>query len=292
LHKFVNFTLDGLTTGAIYAAMAMALVLIWRATRIVNFAQGAMAMLTTYIAFSITDSGGEYWVAFAVALVSGLIIGAVIERTLVRPIEGGPPLNAVILTLGLLLLIEAIAPMIFGGQIHSFPAAFSITGVEIGGSRVALSPFDIFTIAAVLGVMLALLLLFQRTGVGLRMRASAFDPRMARLLGVRVGRTLTFGWALAAMVGSLAGILITPNVLLSPHNMDEVLVFAFTAAILGGLDSPIGAAIGGVLTGLVLSYVGGYISTDLEVIGAFIVLVTVLMVRPEGLLARQPARRV
>jgi branched-chain amino acid transport system permease protein len=292
VHKFVNFTLDGLTTGMIYAAMAMALVLIWRATRIINFAQGAMAMITTYIAFSITNSGGSYWVAFAVALASGLIIGGLVERILVRPIEGGPELNAVILTLGLLLLLEAVAPMIFGGQIHSFPAAFSITGVKIGGSRVALSPFDIFTIGAVLGVMLALLFLFQRTGVGLRMRASAFDPRMARLLGVRVGRTLTFGWALAALVGSLAGILITPNVLLQPHNMDEVFVFAFTGAILGGLDSPIGAAIGGVVMGLVLSYVGGYISPDLEVIGAFLVLLTVLMIKPEGLLARQPARRV
>jgi branched-chain amino acid transport system permease protein len=292
LHRFVNFTLDGFTTGMIYAAMAMALVLIWRATRIVNFAQGAMAMITTYIAFSITDSGGSYWVAFAVALASGFILGAVVERVLVRPVEGGPPLNAVILTLGLLLLLEAIAPMIFGGQIHSFPPAFSNTGVKIGGSHVALSPFDIFTILSVLGVMLGLLLLFQRTGLGLRMRASAFDAPVARLLGVRVGRTLTFGWALAALVGSLAGVLITPNVLLSPNNMDIVLVFAFTAAILGGLDSPIGALIGGLVMGFVSSYVGGYLSTDLEVIGAFIVLVAVLMVRPEGLLARQPARRV
>jgi branched-chain amino acid transport system permease protein len=292
VHKFVNFTLDGFTTGMIYAAMAMALVLIWRATRIVNFAQGAMAMITTYIAFSITNGGGSYWVAFAVALASGLIIGALTERVLVRPIEGGPPLNAVILTLGLLLLLEAVAPMIFGGQIHSFPAAFSITGVKIGGSRVALSPFDIFTIASVLGVMLLLLVLFQRTGIGLRMRASAFNPRIARLLGVRVGRTLTFGWALAAVVGSLAGILITPTVLLSPNNMDTVLVFAFTAAIMGGLDSPIGALIGGLVMGLVLSYVGGYWSSDLQVIAAFVVLVAVLMVRPEGLLARQPARRV
>jgi branched-chain amino acid transport system permease protein len=292
MHKFINFTLDGITNGTIYAAMAMALVLIWRATRVVNFAQGAMAMITTYIAFRITDSGGSYWVAFFVALAAGLIIGALTERILIRPIEGGPELNAVILTLGLLLLIEAVAPMIFGGQIHSFPAAFSVTGVKIGGSRVALSPHDIFTIASVLGVMLVLLFLFQRTDVGLRMRASAFDPRMARLLGVRVGRTLTFGWALAAVVGSLAGILITPSILLSPHNMDEILVFAFTAAILGGLDSPIGAAIGGLVIGLVLSYVGGYWSTDLEVIAAFAVLVTVLMIKPEGLLARQPARRV
>jgi branched-chain amino acid transport system permease protein len=292
LHKFVNFTLDGLSNGMIYAALAMALVLIWRATRIVNFAQGAMAMITTYIAFSITNSGGNYWLAFAVALGSGLVIGTLTERILVRPIEGGPPLNAVILTLGLLLLLEGVAPMIFGGQIHSFPAGFSITGVKIGGSRVALSPFDIFTIGSVVGVMLLLLILFQRTNVGLRMRASAFDPRMARLLGVRVGRTLTLGWALAALVGSLAGILITPSVLLQPHNMDEILVFAFTAAILGGLDSPIGAAIGGVVIGLVLSYVGGYISPDLEVVGAFAVLVTVLMIKPEGLLARQPARRV
>src|SRR5438309_10962133 len=166
MQRFVVLTLNGLTEGSIYAAMALALVMIWRATRVVNFAQGAMAMFTTYIALFSLERGAPYWLAFVVALVCGFLLGAVVERVLVRPVESAPPLNVVILTLGVLLMLEALAPMLFGGQIRSFPPAFSIVGLHLGNSQVAFSPFDAFTLGAVLAVMVLLMLLFQTTNLG------------------------------------------------------------------------------------------------------------------------------
>lgn len=292
MNRFFVLTLNGLTEGAIYAAMALALVMIWRATRVVNFAQGAMAMFTTYLALFAVDRGAPYWVAFAAALGSGLVLGAVVERVLVRPVESAPPLNVVILTLGLLLFLEALAPMLFGGQIRGFPAPFSIVGLRLGSSQVPFSTFDVFTLVSVLVVMAVLLLVFQKTDLGLRMRASAFNPEIARLLGVRVGRMLTLGWALASAVGALAGVLIAPALLLYPTFMDQVLVFGFTGAILGGLDSPAGAVVGGLVMGFALSYVGGYFGSDLETVGALVVLIVVLMLRPRGLFSWQRLRQV
>src|ERR1700694_5768664 len=181
--RFIVLTLTGLTQGAIYAAMALALVMIWRATKVINFAQGAMAMFTTYLALFAIDHGAPYWLGFVVALLSGLVLGAVGEGVIVRPVESAPPLNVVILTLGLLLFFEALAPMLFGGQIRSFPAPFSIVGVHIGNSQIAFSPFDAFTLGSVLAVMVLLLVLFQKTNLGLRMRASAFNPEVSRLPG-------------------------------------------------------------------------------------------------------------
>src|SRR6202171_4910662 len=282
MRQFLVLTLNGLSAGMVYAALALALVLIWRATRIVNFAQGAMAMFTTYIALSLIQATGSYWIGFAAALVAGLVLGAVVERVLVRRVASGPPLNAVILTLGLLLFLQAIVPMIYGGQIRSFPPAVSYVGLEIGGARIPYSPFDLFTLGSVLVTMLLLYGLFRFTSIGLQMRAAAFAPEVARLLGVRVGRMLTLGWALASMAGSLAGVLVAPVVLLAPNSLDPVLVFGFTAAILGGLDSPVGALVGGLSLGLALSYIGGYLSTDLETAGALLILIVLLMVRPQG----------
>jgi branched-chain amino acid transport system permease protein len=288
---FIVLTLTGIAAGMIYAALALALVLIWRATRIVNFAQGAMAMTTTYIALAVIQSTDNYWLGFVVALAAGLALGAVAERVLVRWVEVGPPLNAVILTLGLLLVLEAVVPMIWGAQIRSFPAPFSIAATQIGDTFIALSPFNLFTIAVVLLVMVAMFVLFRFTGVGLRMRAAAFAPDIARLLGVRVGRLLTLGWALATLTGALAGMLVAPTLLLYPSNMDAILVYGFTAAVLGGLDSPIGALVGGLGIGLALSYIGGYLGGDLEAIGALLILIAILMVRPQGIFVHGAERR-
>ena len=292
MQRFVVLTLNGLTEGSIYAAMALALVMIWRATQVVNFAQGAMAMFTTYLALFSLEHGAAYWLAFVIALGCGFALGAVVERVLVRPVETKPPLNVVILTLGLLLVLEALAPMLFGGQVRSFPAAFSIVGLRLGSLQVPFSGFDLFTLVSVLVVMGLLLLLFQRTDLGLRMRAAAFNPEVSRLLGIRVGRMLTLGWALASVVGALAGLLIAPSLLLYPTYMDQVLVFGFTGAILGGLDSPPGAVVGGLVMGFALSYVGGYLGSDLETVGALVILIAVLMVRPRGLLAWRAQRVV
>lgn len=290
----LNQTLNGLTSGAIYASIALALVLIWRATRIVNFAAGAMGMLSAYVAISVIDHGGGYWLGFAAALLSGLVAGAIVERLLIRPVESKPPLNAVIITFGLLLLLEAVAGMVWGETSRGFPSHFSIRGLHVGKQAIALSPFDLFVIAAVVTMMILLLVLFRATNLGLKMRAAAFRPEVSRLLGVRVGRMLTLGWALASMVGALAGVLIAPKVFLSPNMMDAPFVYGFTAAVIGGLDSPIGAVVGGLALGLVTSYVGGSpaLGPSLEVMGAFVLLIAVLMVRPEGLFSGIKPRRV
>lgn len=292
MRTFLIYTVDGVTNGLVYAAIALALVMIWRATRIINYAQGAMAMFTTYIALFVIQHGVPFWFGFLIALASGLLIGAVVERVLVRPVERRPPLNAVILTLGVLIFLEALAPMLFGAQVQSFPAPFSRIGLTVGSTQIYISPFDIFTVAAVVGAMVLLLVLFRWTSLGLRMRAAAFNPEIARILGVRVGRMLTVGWALAALLGALAGLLAAPVLFLYPTNMDEVLVFGFTGAIIGGLESPLGAVIGAVGVGLVLSYVAGYIGSDLAPLGAFVILIAVLMIRPQGLFSLARHRQI
>jgi branched-chain amino acid transport system permease protein len=292
MDRFIDLTLNGIANGAIYAAVALSLVLIWRATRILNFAQAGMLMFTTFLAWTVVDGGASYWVGFVVALASGLVLGAVVERVIVRPVEGAPPLNAVILTVGLLIGLQAVAGMLWGGTPKSFPPAFSIRGYEIGGRAVLFSPFDLFTVLVVAALMLVMVVLFTRTSLGLRMRASAFAPEVARLVGVRVGSMFTVGWALASMAGSLGGVLVAPSVFVSPNAFDAVLVFGFTSAVIGGLESPLGALVGGVVLGLALSYVSGYWGAELVTLGALVILVTVLMVRPSGLFSHAEARRV
>jgi branched-chain amino acid transport system permease protein len=276
----------------IYAAVAMALVLAWRSTRILNFAQGALAMTTTYIAETVLDHSIGYWEAFVVALAAGLALGAVTERLVIRPVESRNPLNAIIVAIGVLIFLEALAAAIWGSQQRGFPAPFSIIGYTVGGSGIDFTPFDLFVIVAVLVMMGLLLALFRLTGLGLRMRASAFSPEVAGMLGVRVKRLLTLGWALAAGVGALAGLLAAPSVFLYPQNMDSILIFGFTAAIIGGLESPLGALVGGLVSGLALSYVGGYIGSSFQASGAVVLLVVVLMLRPSGLFSSSQARRV
>jgi branched-chain amino acid transport system permease protein len=290
--KFIDLTLSGISTGAVYAAVALALVLIWRATRIVNFAQGAMLMITTFIASAVIASSGSYWLGFGVALAAGLVFGAVVERVLVRHVENAPPLNAVILTLGLYTLLVAVAGMIWGNSPRSFPAAFSLQGYKVGGTRLLFSPNDAFIVLVVIAVAGGLGLLFRFTPLGLQMRAAAFAPEVARLLGVRVGRMLTVGWALAAVAGALAGVLVAPSVFLGPNNFDPILISGFVAAVLGGLDSPPGAVIGGLVLGLALSYVSGYEGSALAPLAALVILMAVLMVRPGGLFSATKERRV
>lgn len=289
--RFLSVTLNGLSGGMIFAAVALSLVLIWRATRVLNFAQGAMAMFTTYLGFYVLEHGGSYWLAFAVALLSGLVLGAFVERVLVRPVENGPPLNAVVVTLGIFIFLQALAGMLFGGRFRSFPTAFDNKNFVVGGVS-TLAPFDLFIISAVALVAVLLFLLFQFTDVGLRMRAAAFEGEISRMLGVRVGQMLTLGWALAAVAGSLAGILVAPSVFLHPNNMDGVFVFGFTAAVIGGLDSPVGAIIGGLGLGVLLSYVAAYAGGDLQTLSALAVLVFILMVKPSGLFSSTVSRRV
>jgi branched-chain amino acid transport system permease protein len=290
--KFIDLTLNGISSGAIYAAVALALVLIWRATRIVNFAQGAMLMITTFIASAVITSSGSYVLGFVVALASGLVFGAVVERVLIRPVENAPPLNPVILTLGLYTLLVAIAGMIWGNTPRSFPAAFSLRGYTVGNTTLLFTPNDTFIVLIVILVAAGLALFFRATTIGLQMRASAFAPEVARLLGVRVGRMFTLGWALASLAGSLAGVLVAPSVFLGPNSFDPILISGFVAAVLGGLDSPPGAVLGGLILGLALSYVSGYEGSALVPLAALVILVVVLMIRPGGLFSTTRERRV
>jgi len=292
MQEFLEFTLGGLAFGMIYAAIALSLVLIWRGTRILNYSQGGMAMFTTFVAYTVIQHTGNYWLGFAVALVSGLILGAVIERTVIRPVENKPPMNAVIVTIGLLVLLEGVAGMIYGGQFKSFPPAFSVSGLKIGGTALGISLNDLFTAGAVLVAALLLAALFQFTSVGLRLRASAFNANVAQLLGVRVGRVLTLGWALAGLIGALAGILVTPQTFLYPNSMDAIFVLGFTAAVIGGLESPVGSVVGGLLLGLVTSYAGGYLGSSLVDLFGLAILILVLMVRPAGLFSPSATRQV
>ncbi|MFD4191098.1 branched-chain amino acid ABC transporter permease [Amycolatopsis thermoflava] len=197
-----------------------------------------------------------------------------------------------VVTFGLLVGLQGIAGMVFGGTPQSYPPAFSIAGFQVGGRQILFSPNDLWIVGVVLAVMVVLAVVFRRTSAGLRMRATAFAPEVARLLGVRVGRMLTVGWALAAVVGAVAGVLIAPSTFVSPTAFDAVLVFGFTAAVIGGLDSPPGAVVGGVALGLVLSFVSGYLGPDIVTLGALVVLIVVLMVRPHGLFGAGARRRV
>ena len=292
--EFLQFTLSGVSFGMIYAAVALSLVLIWRGTRLLNYAQGGMAMITTYVAIEVVYRTGSYWAGFVVALAAGAVLGALCQVTIIRPTMNKPPLNGVIVTIGLLTLLEGLAGVFFGGQFRSFPTAFSVRGLRIGGTPLGVSRYDIFVAASVLVATLALAVAFRYTSAGLRMRAAAFNATIARLSGIRVARVLTVGWALAGLLGALAGVLVSPSTFLYPNSMDTIFVFGFTAAVIGGLESPVGAVTGGLLLGLALSYAGGYLPSgaNLVPVVALGILVVVLMVRPDGLFSATKVRRV
>ncbi len=292
MQEFVEFTLEGVSSGMIYAAIALSLVLIWRGTRVLNYAQGGMAMFTAYVALEVIYRTGNYWLGFAAALAAGLVLGAVLERAIVRPVTSKPPLNAVIVTIGLLIFIEGLAGVFFGASFRSFPTAYSINGLSLGSVALGITRNDLFTAAAVLVAALGLAAVFRFTSVGLRMRATAFNASVARLLGVRVGRMRTLGWALAGLIGALAGMLVTPSTLLYPNSMDAIFVLGFTAAVIGGLESPVGAVVGGLVLGVVLSYAGGYLGSQLVQIFGLAALILVLMVRPTGLFSATATRQV
>jgi len=292
MDRFLFLTIDGLARGAVFAAFALALVLIWRGARIVNFSQGAIAATTTYLAYSVTATTGSYWLGLLVAVVGGLIIGATIERVVMKFVDASAPLNAVIVALGLVLVIQSALAIIYGSRYRPMTLPFSREPYTVGG-RPVLSPYDLFVFGSVIVVMVSLGYVFTRTDIGLKMRAAAFAPDMARLLGVNVDRMLTLSWSLAAAVGGFAALLVVPTELgAHPHSTDLVFVYAFTAAVVGGLDSPIGAVVGGLGVGLVLSYVSGYSGSDLSAVAILVLLIGVLLLRPSGLFSSATTREV
>ncbi|MCD9199360.1 branched-chain amino acid ABC transporter permease [Aeromicrobium wangtongii] len=292
MDRFVFLTIDGISRGAVFAAFALALVLIWRGARLVNFSQGAMAAASTFVAYSVTSSTGSYWLGLVAATLSGLVIGAGTERLVMRHVDASRPLNAVIVALGVVLVIQAVLGIIYGSTYRPMAIPFSRKPLTIG-DQALLSPYDIFVLTTVVAVMAGLGWMFTRTDIGLTMRAAAFNPDMARLLGVDVGRMLTLSWGLAGAVGGLAALLIVPTELgAHPHSTDLVFVYAFTAAVVGGLDSPVGAVVGGLGIGLVLSYVSGYSGSDISAVVILGLLTGVLLLRPAGLFSRAAARAV
>src|SRR3954454_6257946 len=277
MDRFVFLTFDGLSRGAVYAAFALALVLIWRGTRIVEFVQGGLVVATAYAGYSVSAATGSYWLGFAVALAGGLALGAGVERVVMRFVDRSSPLNGVVVALGLVLVIQGVLGMIYGNEYRPAAAPFSRDAFEVAGVAV-LSRYDLFVFASVGAVVILLTLLFTRTSAGLRMRAAAFAPDVSRLLGVPVGGMLTLGWALAAAVGSLAGMLVLPTELgLHPNAMDLLFISAFTAAVLAGLDSPVGAGAGSLVRSLLLSYSVSYLGATIAPMAILLLLVVVLL---------------
>jgi branched-chain amino acid transport system permease protein len=290
---FLQQVVSGLAAGAIYASLALALVLIYRATDVVNFSQGEMATFTTYIAWSLMHHGISYWPAFALTLGIAFAGGVAVERTLIRPFEGGPEIVIVIVTIGLLIALNALTGWIWGAEVKAFDSPFPNTAHDLRG--VTISTRDVGTVAVCLLTVLALWAFFRFTTLGLAMRSSAVNPTASRLLGVRVGWMLAIGWGLAAVLGAVAGMMAAPTVFLDPTMMLVVLIYAFAAAVLGGIDSPVGAVAGGLLLGVVVNLLSAYVDfvgAELRLPTALAILLLVLIVRPQGLFGHAAVRRV
>jgi len=293
LVNLIQQVISGVAAGAIYASLALALVLIYRAMDIANFAQGEMAMFSTFIAYSlITYARLPYLVVFPLTIAISFGGGVLIERVMIRPFEGKPALSLVIVTLALFNLVSGLAGVIWGYILKPFPSLFSSRPLQFAGVYVGQE--DLGVLAVCLVVLGIVYLFFQYTKVGLAMRASALYPESSSLVGVRVSWMLALGWGLAAAVGAVAGMMIAPIAFLDPYMMQPILLFAFAGAVLGGIESPLGAVIGGLAVGVVLALAGTYLPNgqNLRLAFALLIIVGVLIVRPGGLLGRVQVRRV
>ena len=293
IDTFLQQVVSGLATGGIYASLALALVMIYQATEIVNFAQGELAMFSTYLAWSMLNHGVPYWAAFFGTLVLAFLGGLLIERIIVRPVEGKPVLTLVIVCIGLLVIVNSVAGWIFSYVIQPFPSPFPKAPIHIG--RIVFGAHDLGVIGVTLTMLCGLYAFFRYTPLGLAMRAAAQNPASSRLCGIRVGWMLALGWGLAALVGSVAGMLVAPVIFLEPNMMGGILIYAFAAATLGGITSPFGAVVGGFLVGVIENLAGTYIpfiGTELKLTVALLIIIVVLLVRPSGLFGHAIVRRV
>jgi branched-chain amino acid transport system permease protein len=284
---------SGLATGSIFASMALALVLIYRSMGVINFAQGEMAMLTTFVAWQLAQAGIPLWAAFGITIAAAFAGAVALEAIVIRPVERAAPLTVVIVTLGLFTTCNGVAGWIWGYVVKPFPALFPVTPIRLG--EISFSSQDLGIIAVSLAALGLISLLFQKTKLGLAMRAAALYPEESRALGIRVSWMLALGWGFAAAMGALSGIMVAPVVFLDPNMMQGILVYAFAAAVLGGVESPLGAVIGGLLLGVLMNLLGTYVAvigTELRLAVAFAVIVVVLLVRPAGLFGRPKLQRV
>ncbi len=281
--------LSGVAAGGIYASVALALVMIYQATHHVNFAQGEMATFSTFLAYTILGAGLPYWAAFGLTVVVSFVLGVLVERVLLRPVAQAPALTLVGVFIGLLLILNALCGWIWDYTIKPFPSPFG-TAPLFGG---LVSSHEMGSFVVIMFVLLLVYLFFSRTKLGLAMRAVAYNPESSRLVGINVGMMLALGWGLAAAIGAVAGLLIAPVVFLDPNMMSGVLLYAFAGALLGGLDSPAGAVLGGFLVGIIENIGGAYlVGTQLKLTLALAVIAAVLVLKPSGLFGRAVATRV
>jgi branched-chain amino acid transport system permease protein len=293
MQEFMQQVVSGIASGGIFASLALALVLIYNAMGLVNFAQGEMAMFATFIAFTLVDHGLSYWIAFPLTLLIAFVGGVAIQRIVIRPVERAPVLTLVIITLGLATLVNGAAGFLWGYIPRTFSSPFPVSTINIGGVVASLQDLGVIGVSA--AVLVLIYLLLQHTTIGLTMRAAAFHPEASRLLGVRTSWMLALGWGLASAVGAVSGIMVAPVLLLEPQMMQSIIIYAFAAAVLGGIESPLGAVIGGVIVGVTVNLAGAYlpfVGGDLRLAVGLAIIVVVLILKPNGLLGRPSVRRV
>jgi branched-chain amino acid transport system permease protein len=290
MEAFLHQVFSGLATGGIYASLALALVMIYQSTNHINFAQGEMAMFSTYLAWSMINGGVPYWWAFLLTVLISFVAGVVIERIIIRPVEHAPVLSIVTVFIALLVIFNSVAGWIFTYTIKTFPSPFPEQ--PLFGNRY-ISSHELGSIGITLTVLVILYLFFRFTPLGLAMRAAAQNPLSSRLVGIRVGWMLALGWGLAAAVGAVAGMLVAPVVYLEPNMMAGVLLYAFAAALVGGIDNPFGAVIGGFMVGVLENLLGAYvIGTELKLTVALVLIIGVLLFKPTGMFGKVFVTRV
>ncbi len=293
MQEFLQLVVSGLATGGIFASLALALVLIYNAMGLVNFAQGEMAMLATFAAYALIQRGLNYWIAFPATLLIAFVAGILIQRLVIRPVERAPILTLVIITLGLATLVNGLAGFLFGYLPRSFPSPFSSQTVSLVGVFVNYRDLGVIAVCGL--VLLFIYLLLQHTTLGLTLRAAAFHPEPSRLLGVHVSWMLALGWGLASAVGAVSGIMVAPVLFLEPNMMQSIIIYAFAAAVLGGIESPFGAVVGGLIVGVTINLAGAYlpgVGGDLQLAVGLAIIIIVLILKPNGLFGRAAVRRV
>jgi branched-chain amino acid transport system permease protein len=289
MNQIVTLLASGITTGAIYGSLALALVMTYRSTGLINFAQGEMAMFSTYVAWYLTQVGAPYFAAFAAALVTSFFIGVVIQRCLIKPVPRGEPLSIIIIFVGLLLIFNSGAGFLFSYSEQVFPSPFTGALVSVPGY---FSAHDVGAIAVMFAVLLILFLFFRFTTTGLKMRGAAENPLSSKLLGISVDRMLALGWGLAAMVGAVSGIMAAPILYLDPNMMGGVLLYSFAAALVGGIGNPLGAVIGGFVVAITENLMSFIVGPDIKLTLALAIVIAVLVWRPNGIFGTASARRV
>jgi branched-chain amino acid transport system permease protein len=289
MDAFIHQVLAGLATGGIYASLALALVMIYQATHLVNFAQGELAMFATYIAWALINAGMPYWPTFFLTVAFAFVFGVIVERVVIRPVENSPVLAVVVVFIALLVILNSVTGWIFSHTIKTFPSPFP---KELAIGRF-MSPHEVGAIGITLVVLLLLYLFFRFTPLGLAMRAAAQNPESSRLVGIRVGWMLALGWGLAAAIGAIAGMMVAPIVFLDPNMMGGVLLYAFAGALVGGIDNPWGAVIGGFLVGVLENVLGAFvIGNELKLAVALVLIIGVLTVKPSGFFGKVHVTRV